>query len=60
MNLWRYFRIQTAAGQREVDFPRFKKHTITRRVYIFCANCRDGECVWNEPGYGYGTWVRIA
>ena len=67
--LWRYFDVQIAVNSylhkgKTISHPikaRFKQNRLTRRVYVFQANCApDGFNTWNEPGYGYGAWKRVS
>ena len=56
MSIWTYFDVLISNGTK----ARFKRHKITRQLYVFQFNCaEDGLNVWNEPGYGYGHWMYV-
>jgi hypothetical protein len=59
--LYRYFDVQIDAPRPLArTTARFKRNRITRALFIFQSNCApSGHNTWNEPGYGYGRWLRI-
>lgn len=48
----KYFTIDVRGG-----CAMFKKNRFTGATYVFTRPAEGNR--WNEPGYGWGTWVKI-
>ena len=47
-----YFEIKAPGGRIQ-----FKRNRFTRTLYAFTIPDEGNR--WNEPGYGWGTWIKV-
>ena len=51
---------QKRYGERACNVrARFKKNRFTGAVYVFQSNVQKEGNRWNEPGYGWGVWIKL-